>query len=235
MDNLDLTKLKENYQSIKQRILAAQEKANRADNIQLLAVSKYHSTDKIEYLNQLGQTDFGESYLQEAQEKIEKLKQLPIVWHFIGPIQSNKTRSIGSLFSWVHSVDRLKIATRLSDQHDEKKPALNICLQVNINNEAQKSGFKLDEVNDAVEKIMLLPHLHLRGLMAIPKKTDDIALQRKSFAMLQQKLIDLNTCFNIDLDTLSMGMSKDLEIAIGQGATIVRVGSALFGNREYGK
>ncbi len=224
--------INDNYQQIKQRILSSIPFAKNSPDVQLLAVSKYHNVQKMVDLYQLGQKHFGESYLQEAQEKIEQLKQYPIIWHFIGPIQSNKTRNIANLFSWVHSVDRLKIAQRLNDQLEPDKANINICLQVNINNEPQKSGFSLDEIGQVVEQVILLPRLTLRGLMAIPKRSSDIHQQRENFAQLRKKLIQLNQQFSLQLDTLSMGMSNDLEIAIGEGATIVRVGSAIFGKRS---
>ncbi|MFK5986811.1 MAG: YggS family pyridoxal phosphate-dependent enzyme [Pseudomonadota bacterium] len=224
--------IKNNYQQIQQRILLAEQQANRVDEVQLLAVSKRHTMDKIVSLHQLGQLDFGESYLQEAIEKIEQLQQYPIIWHFIGPIQSNKTRPIAQLFDWVHSVDRLKIAQRLNDQRYQGKTALNICLQVNINTETSKSGFSLSEVNSAVEQVINLPQLKLRGLMAIPKKSAYIDQQKQNFALLKEKFNQLNQQFSLNMDTLSMGMSGDLEAAISQGATIIRVGSALFGERD---
>ena len=202
------------------------------DPVTLLAVSKYHSLQKINALYDLGQRDFGESYLQEALTKINAAGQADIIWHFIGPMQSNKTKSIAQNFSWVHSVDRLKIARRLSAQRPEHLPPLNICVQINISHEQQKSGFSTDEIVASIEEISQLAHISLRGLMAIPRPTDDPELQKAAFRQLNELRQQLNTQFNLTMDTLSMGMSNDLEAAIVEGATIIRVGTALFGPRD---
>ena len=173
----------------------------------------------------------GENYLQEALAKQLELTDLPLTWHFIGPIQSNKTRAIAEHFDWVHSVDRLKIAQRLSEQRPAGLPALNVCVQVNVSGEASKSGCNPDELPALAQAIAALPHLKLRGLMAIPEPTDDPAAQAAAFARVRQ----LQDSLNLGLDTLSMGMSHDLEAAIAQGATWVRIGTALFGARDYGQ
>ena len=175
--------------------------------------------------------DFGENYLQEALEKQTQLADLPLIWHFIGPIQSNKTRPIAEHFDWVHSVDRLKIAQRLSEQRPAHLPALNICLQVNVSGEQSKSGCSPEELTALARAVVALPNLRLRGLMAIPEPTDDVAAQHAAFARLRQLRDELA----LNLDTLSMGMSHDLEAAIAEGATWVRIGTALFGARDYGQ
>ena len=220
-----------NFEQVKQRINNACIIANRKDTVHLLAVSKRQPVEKVITLYKLGQQHFGESYLQEAEEKIKALKQYPIQWHFIGPIQSNKTRPIANLFDWIHSVDRLKIARRINEQRSKEKTVVNICLQININNEKQKSGFSLVEIEQVVEQIITLKQLKLRGLMAIPMKTNDLSIQRQNFSQLRKTLEQLNKKFAIHMDTLSMGMSNDLEAAVCEGATIVRVGTALFGSR----
>jgi hypothetical protein len=172
--------------------------------------------------------------VQEALDKIAALQDLPIEWHYIGPIQSNKTRAIAENFSWVHSVDRLKAAERLSGQRPAHLPPLQVCLQVNISMEASKSGVAPDEVNALAHTIAKLPNLKLRGLMAVPAPSDDVAAQRLSFAKLRALREQLNQQ-GLPLDTLSMGMSHDFAAAIAEGSTIVRIGTAIFGNRIYQK
>ena len=176
-----------------------------------------------------GLRDFGENYLQEALEKQVELSDLPLIWHFIGPIQSNKTKPIAEHFAWVHSVDRLKVAQRLSEQRPVSLPPLNICLQVNVSLEPSKSGCAPDELTALALAVSQLPNLCLRGLMAIPEPTDDVAAQRAAFARLRE----LRDGLPMPLDTLSMGMSHDLDAAIAEGATWVRIGTALFGARDY--
>ena len=209
---------------------AAQAAARNPDQVHLLAVSKTQPAEAIRQACQAGLHDFGENYLQEALEKQADLADLPLTWHFIGPIQSNKTKAIAEHFDWVHSVDRLKIAQRLSDQRPESLPPLNICLQVNVSGEASKSGCEPQDVPQLAHAIAALPRLRLRGLMAIPEPTDDPTEQRAAFARLRHLQAELQ----MDLDTLSMGMSQDLEAAIAEGATWVRIGTALFGARDYG-
>ena len=206
--------------------------SNRSENeVCLLAVSKTRSVEEISELAHLGQRAFGENYLQEALDKISALEQLNLEWHFIGPIQSNKTKPIAEQFSWVHSVDRFKIAQRLSAQRPHFAEDLNICLQVNISCEESKSGCLPNEALELAKQIAELPKITLRGLMAIPEATDDVELQKERFRQVRTLFeeIKLETP---TLDTLSMGMSGDLDAAIGEGATIVRIGTALFGPRN---
>lgn len=204
----------------------------------LLAVSKTKPASDLREAANAGQLAFGENYLQEALEKIEALSDIPdIEWHFIGPIQSNKTRSIAEHFHWTHSVDRLKIAQRLNDQRPNNLPPLNICLQVNVDNEESKSGCRLDELPELAAAIHQLPRLKLRGLMAIPdpgQPEEDLRASFQALANALDKLKQQNDLPDtLSLDTLSMGMSGDLELAIAEGATMVRIGTALFGVRDY--
>jgi pyridoxal phosphate enzyme (YggS family) len=196
----------------------------------LIAVSKTFPLEAIRAAFAAGQRVFAESYLQEATEKIRQLADLPIEWHYIGPIQSNKTGPIAREFDWVHSVDRLKIAQRLSDVRPDELPPLQVCLQVNIGGEATKSGVPPDEAPGLVRSIAALPRIRLRGLMTIPPPVPDVASQRAQFRILRELRERLSSA-GLELDTLSMGMSDDLEAAIAEGATMVRVGRAIFGNR----
>ena len=207
--------------------------SNRSENeVCLLAVSKTRSVEEISELAHLGQRAFGENYLQEALDKISALEPLNLEWHFIGPIQSNKTKPIAEQFSWVHSVDRFKIAQRLSAQRPHFAEDLNICLQVNISCEESKSGCLPNEALELAKQIAELPKITLRGLMAIPEATDDVELQKERFRQVRT-LFEQIKQETPTLDTLSMGMSGDLDAAIGEGATIVRIGTALFGPRNY--
>ncbi|MDH5352883.1 MAG: YggS family pyridoxal phosphate-dependent enzyme [Gammaproteobacteria bacterium] len=199
-------------------------------DISLLAVSKKKPTEDIRGAYACGQRDFGENYLQEALEKVEELSDLNIVWHFIGAVQSNKTRPLAQNFHWVHCIDRLKTAKRLSEQRPQSMPPLNLCIQVNVDQEASKAGVRLDEVDQLAEKIAELPAIRLRGLMAIPAPQADFDSQRKPFAQLRQALERLNHK-GLDCDTLSMGMTHDMDAAIAEGATVVRIGTAIFGER----
>ena len=219
-------------QAVKEHIAAYAKAAHRApQEIQLVAVSKTFPARKIEEAYRAGQTAFGENYAQESLEKIIALKSLPLEWHFIGPVQSNKTRVIAEHFSWVHSIERSKIAERLSQARPAGLPPLQVCIQVNISGEASKSGIAPDELLALAKYMQTLPRLHLRGLMAIPQPTTDFELQRSRFKRLRE-LKDASAAEGILLDTLSMGMSQDLEAAILEGATIVRVGAAIFGERN---
>ncbi len=197
----------------------------------MVAVSKSFPADKIEEAYRAGQNSFGESYAQEGLEKILALKSLPLEWHFIGPIQSNKTRLIAEHFSWVHSISRSKIAERLSQTRPAGLPPLQVCIQVNISGETSKSGVAPADLVTLAKYIQTLPRLQLRGLIAIPQSTADFELQRNRFRQLRE-LKDMLAAEGILLDTLSMGMSQDLEAAILEGATIVRVGTAIFGERK---
>ncbi|WP_313458041.1 YggS family pyridoxal phosphate-dependent enzyme [Pseudomonas sp.] len=199
-------------------------------SVRLLAVSKTKPASAIREAHAAGVLDVGENYLQEALAKQLELAELPLIWHFIGPIQSNKTKAIAEHFDWVHSVDRLKIAQRLSEQRPAHLAPLNICLQVNVSGEDSKSGCAPADLASLANAVAALSNLRLRGLMAIPEPSDDRASQEAAFAILRQ----LQHGLDLPLDTLSMGMSHDLEAAIAQGATWVRIGTALFGARDYG-
>ena len=228
-----MTTIASNLQAARNAITeAATEAGRQASDICLLAVSKTFAPDLLREAYHAGQTCFAESYVQEALEKISALRDLNIEWHYIGPIQSNKTRAIAENFIWVHSVDRLKIAERLSEQRPAHLPPLQVCLQVNISREDSKSGVSPDEVGVLAHAIAKLPKLKLRGLMAVPAPGDKVAAQRLPFAQLR-KLQDLLNQQGLQLDTLSMGMSHDFTAAIAEGATIVRIGTAIFGDRIY--
>lgn len=229
-----MTAILSNLQAVRRAVTEAATAAGRPpDAVHLLAVSKTFPAASVREAYEAGQTAFGENYLQEALDKIEALRELPLEWHFIGPIQSNKTRAIAEHFAWVHGVDRLKIAERLSVQRPESLPDLNICLQVNVSGEASKSGVAPDEVAQLAADVARLPRLKLRGLMAIPAPADDPAQQRAPFVQMRELLASLKAQ-GMQLDTLSMGMSHDFAVAIQEGATIVRVGTAIFGARNYG-
>lgn len=227
-----MSTIAENIAKVGVRIREAAQASQRdCASIGLLAVSKTKPAEAIRQAFSAGTHDFGENYLQEALDKQLELSDLALTWHFIGPIQSNKTKPIAEHFSWVHSVDRLKIAERLSAQRPAHLPPLNICLQVNVSGEASKSGCSPDELTALAQAVTQLPNLQLRGLMTIPEPTDDPAEQRAAFARLRE----LQQGLHLGLDTLSMGMSHDLEAAIAEGATWVRIGTALFGARDYSK
>ncbi|WHS60026.1 YggS family pyridoxal phosphate-dependent enzyme [Pseudomonas sp. G2-4] len=226
-----MSTIADNIAQVSSRIRAAEQAAQRAEGgVQLLAVSKTKPAQALREAHAAGLRDFGENYLQEALGKQAELTDLPLIWHFIGPIQSNKTRAIAEHFDWVHSVDRLKVAQRLSEQRPAELPPLNICIQVNVSGEASKSGCTPADLPALANAIGALPRLKLRGLMAIPEPTDDRDAQDAAFAAVQR----LQASLDLPLDTLSMGMSHDLESAIAQGATWVRIGTALFGARDYG-
>lgn len=229
-----MSTIADNISQVAARIRRAEQAAQRAaDSVQLLAVSKTKPAAALREAYAAGLRDFGENYLQEALGKQQELADLPLSWHFIGPIQSNKTRAIAEHFAWVHSVDRLKIAQRLSEQRPAELPPLNICIQVNVSGEASKSGCTPADLPDLARAISALPRLQLRGLMAIPEPTEDRAAQEAAFAAVQALNNQLRDNLKLPLDTLSMGMSHDLEAAIAQGATWVRIGTALFGARDY--
>lgn len=226
-----MTAILSNLQATREAIAQAVKAARRnVADVRLLAVSKTFPAEAVREAYLAGQTAFGENYLQEALEKMEVLRDLPLEWHFIGPIQSNKTRAIAENFAWVHSVDRLKIAERLSVQRPPQLPPLNVCLQVNVSGEETKSGVVPEEVEQLAQEIACLPRLKLRGLMSIPSPEVDETAQRRPFAQMQTLLGQLNSQ-GLALDTLSMGMSHDFPAAILEGATIVRIGTAIFGTR----
>lgn len=227
-----MSTIAENISTLAERIHnAAQASRRDPGSVGLLAVSKTKPASDLREAFSAGLRDFGENYLQEALGKQTELSDLPLIWHFIGPIQSNKTRAIAENFAWVHSVDRLKIAQRLSEQRPADLPPLNICIQVNVSGEASKSGCTPEDLPALAQAISALPNLRLRGLMAIPEPTEDSDEQNAAFAAVRT----LQDQLNLPLDTLSMGMSHDLEAAIAQGATWVRIGTALFGARNYGQ
>jgi pyridoxal phosphate enzyme (YggS family) len=217
---------------------AARDVARPPDSVLLIAVSKTFGSDAVIAAADAGQRMFGENYLQEALDKklavAAARPDLALEWHFIGPIQSNKTRPIAENFDWVHAVDREKIAQRLSDQRPAHLPPLQICLQVNVSGEDSKSGISPDELLPLAQAVAAMPHLQLRGLMAIPEPTDDAERQRAPFIQLRQLAQQLRES-GIETDTLSMGMSADMAAAIAEGATMVRVGTAIFGQRDYAK
>jgi len=224
--------IEKNLNDIRVQIEAAAIASHRNNNdISLLAVSKRKPVEDIRLAYACGQRDFGENYLQEAQQKMAALSDLDITWHFIAAIQSNKTRPIAEAFDWVHCIDRFKIAKRLNDQRPSTLPALNVCIQVNVEQETSKSGINLDEVDKLAAQVAELPNLKLRGLMAIPTPQDNYEAQRKPFAQLRQAFEQLNEK-GFNCDTLSMGMTHDMAAAIAEGATLVRIGTAIFGERS---
>jgi pyridoxal phosphate enzyme (YggS family) len=229
--------LLQRYHNVKERIEKARQQAGRKADITLLAVSKTKPLWMVETLAQAGQQDFGENYVQEGIEKVqatEHREDLPkLSWHFIGPIQSNKTKQIAQHFDWVHSIDRLKIARRLSEQRPEEKGELQVLIEVNISQEASKAGVMPNEVLELAKQIAELPNLHLRGLMCIPQKAQTLEEQRRPFRQMRELLKTLQAAQpDLQLDTLSMGMSADLEAAILEGATLVRIGTDIFGARQ---
>ena len=228
-----MTSVNERLQQVKQRIHRANSSIGAGvQSVTLLAVSKTQPADAVRDAVAAGQRAFGENYVQEALDKMAALADLrpQLEWHLIGPLQSNKTRVVAEAFDWVHSVDRLKIAQRLNEQRPAWLPPLNVCLQVNISGEASKSGYMPEEVPAAAHAVAALPRLRLRGLMAIPEPAGDVEAQRAPHRALRA-LFERLRGEGLDLDTLSMGMSADMEAAVAEGATIVRVGTAIFGER----
>lgn len=231
-----------NLMLVRQRLeLAALAAKREPEDIQLLAVSKTFPAMAVEEAMHAGQIAFGENYVQEGVEKIQQLAKLRpwLEWHFIGPLQSNKTREVAEHFDWVHSIDRLKIAERLSSQRAEfpHLGELQVCVQINVSEEESKSGLRLEEVEILCNAIAKLPHITLRGLMAIPAPSDDVSQQRQAFSAVRDCFIGIKAKHSNDLgydffDTLSMGMSDDMEAAITEGSTMVRIGSAIFGKRD---
>ncbi|MEN8214685.1 MAG: YggS family pyridoxal phosphate-dependent enzyme [Pseudomonadota bacterium] len=228
---MNSARIQENLTQVQQRIAGTAAQAGRErSEILLLAVSKTRPAEDILAAHQAGQVAFGENYVNEAIDKIEVLSDYPLEWHYIGGIQSNKTRLIAAHFSWVHTIASLKHAKRLDEQRPADLPRLNICIQVNISHETSKGGVPEDEVLPLAREIVRFSRLKLRGLMALPAPTGDVEKQRKNFGILR-KLKEMLHTEGIALDTLSMGMSADMEAAIAEGATIVRVGTAIFGPR----
>ncbi len=222
----------DNIARVRAQIQAACQAASRApDSVHLLAVSKTWGPDAVRQAHAAGQTDFGENYIQEAVDKISALRDLPLQWHCIGPIQSNKTRLVAAHFDWVHSVDRLKIAQRLSEQRPAELPPLQVCIQVNVDGGDTKSGVSPQELPALAQAVAALPRLQLRGLMTIPEPAETPAQMRAVHAQAQALLQALRQQ-GLPLDTLSMGMSADMAEAIAEGSTMVRVGTAIFGARH---
>ncbi|HEY5764212.1 MAG TPA: YggS family pyridoxal phosphate-dependent enzyme [Rhodocyclaceae bacterium] len=227
-----MVSIADNLQAVKGRIAAAARSCGRdPESVTLLAVSKTWPFESIAAAFRCGQRAFGENYVQELVAKGEALSASPIEWHFIGPLQSNKTRPVAERADWVHSIDRLRVAERLSQQRPAQRPPLQVCVQVNVSGEASKGGVAPGEAAALSIAVNALPRLRLRGLMCIPEASDDPAVQRQAFAQLRQIADELRAA-GLALDTLSMGMSHDLEAAIAEGATIVRVGTAIFGERQ---
>ena len=223
--------LPEHLRAVRNRIKSAAQAAMRnVDSVTLVAVSKGHPANLVRAAAAAGLRDFGESYVQEALAKLDALRDLPLTWHFIGRLQANKTRVIAGNFAWVHGVDRLKLAERLSEQRPFHAPPLNVCLQVNIAGESTKGGVQPAELPALAAAVAALPRLKLRGLMCIPPDEENPSQQHRWFAGLRHELEALNAA-GASLDTLSMGMSGDFEVAIQEGATLIRVGTALFGPR----
>ena len=226
-----MNNMRKNLNRVREQIVQAASACKReSDSILLLAVSKKKPASDIRQAWELGQRDFGENYLQEALQKMEELEDLDITWHFIGAIQSNKTRNIAEAFDWVHCIDRAKIARRLSEQRPPDLGPLNVCIQVNIDHESSKAGIELVELPELANAIHQLPGIRLRGLMTIPAPQESFDLQRSAFAKLANALESLRQQ-GIDCDTLSMGMTQDMEAAIAEGSTLVRIGTAIFGER----
>lgn len=230
------TNVRDSIVAARRRLESALQKAGRGrDEAQLLAVSKTKPAALIRAAYAAGQRQFGENYLQEALDKQRELADLDIVWHFIGPLQSNKTRAAAEHFAWVHTIDRAKIATRLNDQRPAALGLLDVCLQVNVSGEASKSGVAPAQLEELAAHVVTLPNLRLRGLMAIPAAAEDHAAQRRPFRVLRELLEQLRRRYpEQTLDTLSMGMSGDFEAAVAEGATLIRLGTAIFGARDYG-
>jgi len=227
-----MTTIADNLQRVRERIAAACALAQRPVNeVTLLAVSKTFGPDAVREAHACGQIAFGENYIQEAVEKIEMLQGLPLQWHCIGPIQSNKTRLVATHFAWAHTVDRLKTAQRLSEQRPESAPPLQVCIQVNIDGAPTKAGVAPDAVLALAREVAALPRLALRGLMTIPEPAEDIAAQ-KAVHLRTRTLFDELRRAGLAIDTLSMGMTADLEAAIAAGSTMVRIGTAIFGGRK---
>lgn len=226
-----MTTIPANLQALHTQIASTARQFRRnPDDITLLAVSKTWPAEVVRVAAAAGQRRFGENYVQEGVAKAAELSDLGLEWHFVGPVQSNKTRAVAETFAWVHSLDRLKIAERLAEQRPASLPPLQVCVQVNVSDEASKHGVSLDMAGDLMKQIAQLPRLQLRGVMAIPAPSRDVDEQRQAFRRVRE-LFERLRAKGMAIDTLSMGMSSDLEAAIAEGATLVRVGTAIFGER----
>jgi len=229
-----MSSIAQSLEEIRNRVTLLERRYDRTPgDVRVLAVSKTKPPEAVRAALEAGQREFGENHVQDALNKLDALERLDLVWHFIGPVQSNKTRVVAARFDWVHSIDRAKIARRLNEQRPEGLTPLNVCIQVNVSGESTKSGVNPDRVEELAQAVSELPRLRLRGLMTLPRPCDDIEEQRRPFAALHRTLEALNTR-GFTLDTLSMGMTNDMEAAIAEGATIVRIGTAIFGAREAG-
>ena len=227
-----MSSIAQSLEKIRNRVTVLERRYQRPpDGVRILAVSKTKPPQAVRAAAEIGQREFGENHVQDALTKLDALADLDLVWHFIGPIQSNKTRIVATRFDWVHSIDRAKIAQRLNEQRPEDLPPLEVCIQVNVSGEGSKSGVDPGEVYELADAVSDLPRLKLRGLMTLPRPCDDLDAQRRPFAELRRVLEELNTR-GFALDTLSMGMTNDMEAAIAEGATIIRIGTAIFGARE---
>lgn len=227
-----MSSIAQSLEKIRNRVTVLERRYERAPGeVRVLAVSKTKPPEAVLAAAEVGQREFGENHVQDALTKLDALAHLDLIWHFIGPIQSNKTRVVASRFQWVHSIDRAKIARRLSQQRPENLPPLNVCIQVNVSGESSKSGVEPDQVEELAQIVSELPRLELRGLMTLPQPCDDLQEQRRPFAALRE-ILEAQNARGLDLDTLSMGMTNDMEAAIAEGATIVRIGTAIFGARD---
>lgn len=227
-----MSSIAQSLEKIRNRVTVLERRYERAPGeVSVLAVSKTKPPEAVLAAAEVGQREFGENHVQDALTKLDALAHLDLIWHFIGPIQSNKTRVVASRFQWVHSIDRAKIARRLSQQRPENLPPLNVCIQVNVSGESSKSGVEPDQVEELAQIVSELPRLELRGLMTLPQPCDDLQEQRRPFAALRE-ILEAQNARGLDLDTLSMGMTNDMEAAIAEGATIVRIGTAIFGARD---
>lgn len=226
-----MSSIAQELEKIRNRVTVLERRYGRPPgSVRILAVSKTKPPEAVREAAAHGQRDFGENHVQDALSKLDPLADMDLIWHFIGPIQSNKTRVVAARFDWVHSIDREKIARRLNDQRPDDRPPLDVCIQVNVSGEASKSGVGPGEVEAMAHAVAELPRLRLRGLMTLPRPCEDLDAQRRPFAELRE--IQERLCAGgLGLDTLSMGMTNDMEAAIAEGATIVRIGTAIFGAR----
>lgn len=227
-----MSSIAQSLEKIRNRVTVLERRYERSPGaVRVLAVSKTKPPEAVRAAAEIGQREFGENHVQDALTKLDALADMDLVWHFIGPIQSNKTRLVAARFHWVHSIDRAKIARRLNEQRPDGLPPLEVCIQVNLSGETSKSGVEPQQVEELAQVVSELPRLRLRGLMTLPQPCDELEDQRRPFAALRGILETLNAG-GLALDTLSMGMTNDMEAAIAEGATIIRIGTAIFGPRE---